>query len=109
MADPIKITERLVSVDTYKKYAGYVIITIGVVLLIVGMFAIWRFIFPKPSQNIHKPTAIVTPFAKVEKLDQSSQQILVEEKPWEVAVGGGVMRYDNKDGAIIGAMIKRKF
>jgi hypothetical protein len=108
MAD-IKITERLLSVDTYKKYAGYVVISIGVVLIIMGFFAVWRFLFPKPASNIHKPTAIVTPFAKVEKIDQSSQQVLVEEKPWEVSVGGGVLRYDNKDGFIGGLMVRRKF
>jgi len=106
---PIKVTERLVDWNTYKKWASYVVISLVALLLIVGVFAIWRFIFPKPAQNIHKPTAIITPFAKVEKLDQSSQQILVEEKPWEVSLGAGVLRYDNKDGWIGGAVIKRKF
>ena len=105
----IKITQRLVDLDTYKKYAVYVLITIAGVLLIVGGVSLWRFIFVPKSTQSHKPTAVVMPGAKIEKLDQSSQQILVEEKPWEVSLGAGVLRYDNKDGWIGGAVIKRKF
>lgn len=65
--------------------------------------------FTKISPNVNKPHVIVTPFAKVEKIDQSNVQVSVTEKNWEVSLGMGAIRYDNKDGVIIGGTIKRKF
>jgi hypothetical protein len=65
--------------------------------------------FTKVSPNVNKPHVIVTPFAKVEKIDQSNVQISMTEKNWELSLGMGVMRYDNKDGVIMGGTIKRKF
>lgn len=112
MADtppPIKISQRLVDINTYKKYAGYVLITIAGILLVVGGVSLWRFIFVPKDSQVHKPRAIVLPLGKIEKLDQSSQQILVEEKPWEVSLFGGVFRWDQKDGYGGGIKVTRKF
>lgn len=88
------------------RLALIIAVIIGVVL--VGM-NIWNFFIPKPAQNVNKPTAVVLPGARVDKLDMSSTQVLVEDKPWEIGIGGGLMRYDNKDGAIIGAWGRRRF
>jgi hypothetical protein len=107
---PIKITERLTNVDTYKKYAVYVVITIISVLILVGGVSLWRWIFPRPDKQVNNPR-VIAPFSKIEKdsINQSNTQIQVTEKPWEISVGGGVLRYDNKDGWIGGAVIKRKW
>ena len=111
MADtpPIKITERLVNLDTYKKWAVYVLVTIGAVLLLVGGVSLWRFIFPKPTQQVNKPTAFAV--GKVEKgaITQTSTQISLDDKSWEVGLGGGGVTYDNKSGIIIGGWVKKKF
>ena len=112
MADtppPVKITQRLVDVNTYKKYAGYVLITIATVLLVVGGVSLWRFIFPVADKQIYKPRAFVVGKVEAGGIVQSSEQTLVTEKPWEISVGGGVVRYDQKDGYFGGVMVKRKF
>jgi hypothetical protein len=101
---PAVIKERLIH------YAQYVGITFVVVLLIVGLFGLWRFFFPTKTGNVNKPMTVITPFARVGKIDNTSTQTVIEkEKPWEVGAGVGVLRYDNKDGWIVGAEIKRKF
>lgn len=79
------------------------------ILLAAGGVQVWRFFFPVKSGNVNKPHAVVLPFAKVEKIDQTSTQVLLEEKAWEVALGGGVLTYDNKSGLFVGGSIKRKW
>lgn len=111
MADtpPIKISERLTNWETYKKFAVYVVIGIVVLLLIMGGVSIWRFFFPKADKQINNPRVIVTPFAKVEKIDQANTQILLSEKPWEAGAGVGGFQYDNKTGVLLGVWAKRKW
>ena len=112
MADPIpvvKVADRLTSLETYKKWAIYVGITCLALLLIIGMVSLWKFFFPTPDKQINKPTAVILPGATVKKLDQSNTQVLVDEKPWEVGLGVAGIRYDNKDGALVGGWIKRKW
>jgi hypothetical protein len=104
------ITDRLIDLATYKKWLSYVVITIVFILLILGLLALWRFFFPKPSQNVHKPVAIALGKVEKEAIDQRSTQIMVEkEKPWEIGLGAGGLVYDNKTGGMVGAWIKRKF
>ena len=79
------------------------------IILLFFLISGIRGCFVKEPKNINKPHVIVTPFAKVEKIDQSNVQVSVEEKPWEVSLGGAVLRFDNKDGVLVGGMIKRKF
>jgi len=78
-------------------------------LIIFLGIAVWRFFFHKPQQNVNKPTVVVTPFAKVDKIDQSNMQVLMNEKAWEVGLTGGVFNYDNKSGAAGFVTLKRKF
>ena len=104
MADtPEIIKERLLH---WAQYAG---ITIVVVLLLVGGVSLWRFIFPKPDKQVNRPTSIIVGKAEKGAVDQTSTQVLVTEKPWEVGLGAGALRYDNKDGGFVGGWIKRKF
>ncbi len=84
------------------------VIGVGVIVLLSGARTVVGW-FIKPQQNVNKPTVVVTPFARVDKIDQTSTQISMNEKSWELSLGMGVMRYDNKDGVIVGATIKRKF
>ncbi|MFA5133078.1 MAG: hypothetical protein WC444_07165 [Candidatus Paceibacterota bacterium] len=79
------------------------------VLLVLGALNVWNFFFPKPSQNIHRPSTIVLPGAKVDKIDQSSIQVMVEEKTWELGVGAGGITYDGKSGLFLGGWIKKKW
>lgn len=104
MADtPAVIKERFVH------WAQYIGITIVVVLLIVGGVSLWRFVFPKPDKQTNKPTSIIIGKAEKGAVDQTNTQVLISEKPWEAGVGGGALRYDNKDGWFGGAWIKRKW
>jgi hypothetical protein len=78
-------------------------------VLFVG-FTLWRAYGRRDgASNIHKPTCTVLPFAKVEKLDQTSTQVLIEEKTWEVGLGGGILNWDNKSGMFAGGWVKKKF
>jgi hypothetical protein len=81
--------------------AGLVAFTVGA-QTVIGWFI-------KPQQNINKPTVVVTPFSRVDKIDQTSTQISISEKTWEVGVGGGGLRYDNKDGICAFGWVKKKF
>ncbi len=76
-------------------------------LLIAGGFSIWRFIFPVPDKQINKPKVTVLPFAKIGTIDQSNVQVLMEEKKWAVSLGGEQLRWDNRDGWIIGGFVTR--
>lgn len=108
----VKITERLVNLDTYKKYAVYVVITIAAVLLIVGGVSLWRWVFKPKDTQVYKPTGIGLAIGHVEKgaVVQESTQISVEkERPWEVGLGAGGINYDNKSGVVVGGWVKRKF
>ena len=94
MADlpQVNVVERILSPDTYKKYAIYVGITIIAVLLVVGGISLWRWIFPKPEKQTTSQKVTITPlsFSKVEKggVTQTSTQIQLNEKNWEVGLGG---------------------
>lgn len=106
----VKVAERLTDPNTYKKFAVYVLIAVAGVLLIVGGVSLWRFVFPKPEKQTNAPkvTGLVLPGGKV-KIDQTNTQISMDEKPWEVGVGAGGIRYDNKDGYFLGGWVKRKW
>jgi len=98
--------------DWYKALGnGWRLALIGIVLILIiaGGITIKNFLFPKPSQNVNKPTAVALPFSKVDKIDQTSTQILMEEKSWEAGVGGGVITYDNKAGMAVGGWVKKKW
>jgi Na+(H+)/acetate symporter ActP len=96
----------LINPVTWGKSIQYLVMICAVLFV---AFAIKNTFFPTKS-NVNKPVTIVTPFAKVEKIDNTSTQISVEkEKSFEVGVGAGVLRYDQKDGYFGGAWGKWKF
>ena len=98
--------------DWYKALGnGWRIAAIGVVviLLVAGGMQVWNFFFPKKSGNVNNPHTVVLPFAKVDKIDQTSTQVLIEEKAWELAVGAAGITYDNKSGLLVGGWLKRKW
>ena len=95
--------------DRLSHYTQYVIITAVAVLLIVGGVSLWRFIFPKKDTQANNPKVVVTPFARVDAIDQTNTQIDMSEKPWEVGIGVGVVQYDNKAGMMAGAFVKRRW
>jgi hypothetical protein len=87
-------------------YAVYIGITL--VLLFVGT-NLYRFFFPAKESQISKPTAIVVGHAEKGSITQTSTQIELSEKPWEVGAGVGGFRYDNKDGYGGIVFLKRKW
>ncbi len=89
--------------------ARFIIIGSAALLVVLGAMNVWNFLFPKPSQNINKPRALVIGKAEAGAIDQRSTQILIEEKKWELEVGGGGFTYDNKLGVAGWAKIKRKW
>lgn len=98
--------------DWYKALGnGWRIVVIGILalLLIAGGMQVWNFFFPKKSGNINKPTAITLPFSRVGNIDQTSTQVLIEEKSWELGLGGAAITYDNKSGLVVGGWVKRKW
>ena len=84
------------------------VIAISIITLLTGVRTVVGW-FIKPQQNVNKPTVVVTPFAKVDKIDQTSTQISMTEKAWEAGIYFGGIRYDNKDGVMIGCSLKRKW
>lgn len=88
------------------RLAAICVLGLGVILVCMN---VWSFFKPKPAQNTYNPRNIVLPGARVDKIDQTSTQILVEEKPWEIGCGAGVFSYDSKPGGIAWGWAKRKF
>lgn len=82
---------------------------LGTALIAVLVYMAWFTFFRKVPQNVSNQKVVVTPFAKVDKIDQSSIQVMVEEKKWEAGIGVGVIQYDNKSGAFAGVILKRKW
>jgi hypothetical protein len=81
-------------------------------LIIVGFFIAGSFIyhlFVREPQNVNKPRVIVTPFAHVGSIDQTSTQVSMNEKSWEASIFGGGFTYDSKLGMFGGGSLKRKF
>jgi hypothetical protein len=109
MAEPFDIKKWLngfLDITTWSKSVIYLVMICAVLFV---AFAIKNTFFPTKS-NVNKPVTIVTPFAKVEKIDNTSTQISVEkEKSFEVGAGGGGLRYDNKDGMFFGGWGKWRF
>lgn len=104
--------------DIKKWFSGFVstvswskeiktLISVGLIALFAYM--IWFTFFRKTPQNVSNQRVVVTPFAKVDKIDQSSIQVMVEEKTWEMGVGVGAVSYDNKSGAMAGVWVKKKW
>jgi hypothetical protein len=96
----------------FTHYAVYLGITLAILLLLMGAYSIYRFFFPTKTGNNSRQVVITTPFSKVDTggINQSNTQTVIEkEKPWEVDVFGGGVRYDNKDGVFFGGKIGRKF
>lgn len=83
-------------------------------LIVFGVFIFFlisgiRGCFVKEPKNVNKPHVVVTPFAKVEKIDQSNVQVSIDEKTWEVGIGAGALTFDNKNGGLIGGWVRRRF
>ena len=97
--------------DWYKALgAGWrlVVIFVAIVTIVTGVRSVIGW-FVKPQQNINKPSVIITPFARVDKIDQTSTQISMNEKTWETGLFGGGVRWDNKDGVFFGCSIKKRW
>ena len=95
--------------DRLTHYALYVGITLVCLLLFAGGVSVWNWIFPKPDKQINNPHVTALPGSHIGKIDQTNTQVLLDEKPWEVGLGVAGVRYDNKDGALVGGWIKRKW
>ena len=107
--DIVKWVKGLVDPTTWAKSVMYLIMC-GLIIFV--LVCIKNFFFPARTQQVSKPTVVALPGSKIEKdaIHQESTQITVEkEKPFEVGVGAAGMRYDNKDGVIVGAFGKWKF
>ena len=91
------------------KVAGIGIKAGIVVLILIGCLSLWRFFFPAADKQINRPRTYVLPGAKVDKIDQSNVQVLLEEKKWAISLGGGALRWDNRDGAFAGFWVTRKW
>jgi hypothetical protein len=104
--DLVKWLKGLIDPVTWSKSVMYLVMGAVIVFALV---CVKSYFFPT-KKNINKPVTTVLPFAKVDKIDNTNTQITVEkEKAFEVGVGGGVLRYDNKDGWIGGGWGKYKF
>ena len=101
--------KRVFEPKTLKITANIAIIVIVVVLVLSGAYNLYRFFFPRPNKMTNNPKVTALPFSKIDKIDQTSVQIQMEEKPWEAGVGGGVLTYDNKAGSILGGWVRRKW
>lgn len=82
---------------------------LGTALIAVLVYMAWFTFFRKVPQNVSNQKVVVTPFAKVDKIDQSSIQVMVEEKTWSADVLVGAVNYDNKSGAFVGFKIGKKW
>ena len=86
-----------------------VLFTIMGVIIVVVLVGVKNLFFPKKSIT-NKPVAVA--IGKVEKgaIDQTSTNIVVEkEKAFEVGVGVGAGRFDNKDGYMGGVWGKYRW
>ena len=78
-------------------------------LLLLLLRGVWSLIF-NPDTQVSKTQALA--IGKVEKgaITQTSTQIKVDgEKPWEIGIGAGGFRWDNKDGYGGFVTVKRRF
>jgi hypothetical protein len=95
-----------VNPTTWSKTVVYLIIGGLIVFMLI---CVKNFFFPTKSIT-NKPHALVIGKAEKGAIDQTSTNIVVEkEKPFKVGAGAGVMRYDNKDGAVFGVFGEWKF
>jgi len=101
--------KRAFEAKTLKITANIVIIVIVGVITLSGAYNLYRFFFPKKQRMTNNPKVTALPFSKIEKIDQTSTQILLEEKSWELGMGAGGLNYDNKAGSIVGLWVKRKW
>ena len=101
-----KFLTGFINPTTWSKTVVYMI-TAGCILFV--LFCVKNTFFPSKTIT-NKPHALVIGKAEKDSINQSSVNVSVEkEKPFEVGVGGGVLRYDQKDGAFAGAWGKYKF
>lgn len=112
MADPIesfdikKWFSGLANPITWGKSIQYLIM-IGAILFV--LVALKNTFFPSRAIT-NKPQALVIGKAEKGAIDQTSTNIVVEkEKAFEVGLGVGAVRYDNKDGGIVGGWGKWRF
>ena len=102
--------------DIKKWFSGWFDpVTWGKAFIYIGIFfvlvAVKNFIIP-PKTNVSKPTNVIMPFAKLETgaISQPTTQTTIEkEKSFEVGGGVAGMRYDNKDGVMVGIFGKYRF
>ena len=63
-----------------------------------------------PSKSIvNKPHALAIGSVAAGAIDQRSTNIVVKDSDWEVGLGGAGITYDNKNGALVGGWVKKKF
>ena len=104
--DPKKFVKGFIDPTTWSKSIVYLIMICAILFVV---YAIKNTFFPSKSIT-NKPHALVIGKAEAGAIDQTSTNIVVEkEKPFEVGVGAGVVRYDQKDGYFGGVFGKWKF
>lgn len=96
--------------DRIQHYLIYIGLTAGALILLLGVTQLWTFFFGSRNTQTNKPKVIgaALPGSTV-SIDQANTQIDLSERPWEVGIGVGALRYDQKDGYIVGLTLKRKF
>ena len=101
-----KFFSGFINPTTWSKAIIFLVMGAVIVVVIVGVKNLF---FPNKSIT-NKPHALVIGKAEKGAIDQTSTNIVVEkEKSFEVGIGVGVVRYDDKDGGIVGGWGKWKF
>ena len=101
-----KFFSGFINPATWSKSIVYLVMICAILFI---AYAIKNTFFPSKSIT-NKPHALVIGKAEAGAIDQTSTNIVVErEKPFEVGVGAGVVRYDQKDGYFGGVFGKWKF
>jgi hypothetical protein len=77
-----------------------------IIVLLAGLFQLKNLLFPKPSDNIYKPVVIALPGSKVDKIEQKSEQTIINQtRRLHLSVGGGLYGTKESGGAFVGAMV----
>ena len=109
MAEKFEIKKWLSGFTSSVSWGKDIKTLVTIALILIGVYSLWFTFFRKEKTQISSQRVITTPFSHVDKIDQSSVQVRIEEKTWEAGIGVGVVNYDNKSGAFAGIMVKKKW
>lgn len=103
---PIKISERLLDLGTYKKYIAYVLITVLILLILVGGYAIYRVFFPKKASQSNTQTYHTDSGGTTEV---KNTYITNQSNGWSAGVFAGGITLGSEDGLFAGVVVEKKF